>query len=206
LNRKPIKTSYLSNPVPLPETFLQGPPPPDARPITVTPIDWKSAKIPEYDGLYAVVLDHVLSPSECAELVRLAEASVPVDGQLRNGADDAWGPALVNVGAGFEVLEPGYRNGDRIVWDQQEVVDRVWKRIEGAEGMGERFGVGGADEEKIVGTRTRRGGEGEWRFLRVNNRMRFLRYGKGGFFRREWFLFSSFCVSFLGGWKGTLTG
>ncbi|KAK4138860.1 hypothetical protein BT67DRAFT_446864 [Trichocladium antarcticum] len=181
--RRPIKTAYLSNAVPLPPTFLTGPDPPDARPITAAPIDWTTTPIPEYDGLYAVVLDHVLSPAECAALLRLAEASVPADGQLRNGADDAWGPALVNVGGGFEVLEPEYRNSDRIVWDCQAVVDRLWARCLRAEGVRERFALVAAAEEKVVGRKSRKGGEGVWRFLRVNERMRFLRYGKGGFFR-----------------------
>ncbi|KAK4151461.1 hypothetical protein C8A00DRAFT_35865, partial [Chaetomidium leptoderma] len=128
---KPILTHYHSLPVALPPTFLTTPAP-DTLPIEITPIDWSTTPIPENTGLYAVVLDNVLSPSECTTLLSLAEASVPspgeTGGELRNGPDDAWGPALVNVGGGFEVLDGGYRNGDRIVWDCQEVVDRVWGR------------------------------------------------------------------------------
>ncbi|KAK4033957.1 hypothetical protein C8A01DRAFT_19168 [Parachaetomium inaequale] len=172
LNKNPpIKTNYTSLPVPLPPTFLTSLPS-DARPITTTPINWAKTPLPEYAGLYAVVLDHVLSPSECATLLALAEAS-------------PWGLALVNVGGGFEVLQEGYRNGERIVWDCQEVVDRIWERcLQGGEGLRERFGVVGADERDIVGFAGREGMRGgRWEFLRVNERMRFLRYGKGGFFK-----------------------
>lgn len=205
----PIQTNYTSNPIPLPPTFLTTPPP-DARPITCTPIPWPTTPLPEYTNLYATVLDHVLSPSECATLLSLAEASVPAAGQpggeLRGGADEPWGPALVNVGGGFEVLQEGYRNGERIVWDCQEVVDRVWKRcVEGGgEGLRGRFAEVRAGERDLVGA-VREGSRwegGRWVFLRVNERMRFLRYGKGGFFRRESFFCFCCCWGFffLWGW------
>ncbi|KAK3307967.1 uncharacterized protein B0T15DRAFT_92194 [Chaetomium strumarium] len=181
---KPIQTTYASVPIPLPDSFLTTLPP-DAQPITVTPIDFATSPLPEYANCYAVVLDNVLSPSECATLLSLAEASVPPDGGevLRNGPDDPWGPALVNVGGGFEVLEQGYRNGERIVWDRQEVVDRLWQRcLSGAgQGLAERFAELGDGEKGITGSVR---GEGDkWVFVRVNERMRFLKYGKGGFFR-----------------------
>ncbi|GAB1315115.1 hypothetical protein MFIFM68171_05325 [Madurella fahalii] len=187
---RPIKTTYRSNPVPIPDAFLTAPAP-DSVPIITTPIDWSSTPIPEYDGAYAVVLDNVLSPSECATLIALAEASVPPQGEpggeQRNGPDDSWGPALVNVGSGFEVLTPDYRNSDRIVWDCQEVVDRIWQRClqaEGEEGeaMKERLRVVEGKERGVTGGGWREEGA-RWEFLRVNDRMRFLRYGKGGFFR-----------------------
>lgn len=146
---KPIRVEYSSKEVKLPAGFL--PPVPtasDAQPITMTPVDWKTTALPENDGRYAVVLDHVLSRSECAELLRLAEASVasvrigPRDGghkeekkkkKKREEEEEAqsgqpWQPAMVNVGGGYEVLDTTYRHSDRIIWDSQEVVDRLWAR------------------------------------------------------------------------------
>ncbi|KAL2135387.1 hypothetical protein VTI74DRAFT_8799 [Chaetomium olivicolor] len=186
---RPIQTKYLSSPVPIPPDFLTGAPPADARPITVTPVNWASTPLPEYAGLYATVLDHVLSLSECQTLLRLAESSVPAPGEdgseLRHSATDPWGPALVNAGGGFEVLDQEYRNSDRIVWDCQEVVDRIWARC--LEGGGEefrrRFEEIGAGEKDITGLRMEGFREAKWAFHRVNDRMRFLRYGKGGFFK-----------------------
>lgn len=192
---QPIKTTYRSNPIAIPDTFLTTPAD-DCVPVVAAPIAWPSTPLPEYNGTYAVVLDNVLSPSECAALVALAEASVPPQGEpggeQRNGPDDAWGPALVNIGAGFEVLTPGYRNSDRIVWDCQEVVNRIWERcmqVDGDEGeaMRDRLSVVRGDERAIVGGGWREEGW-KWEFTRVNDRMRFLRYGKGGFFKREFFI------------------
>ncbi|KAL2145558.1 hypothetical protein VTI28DRAFT_6796 [Corynascus sepedonium] len=205
----PITPDYTSNPVTIPPTFLTTAPP-DARPPTASRINFAASPLPEYAGLYAVVLDHVLSPSECAALLALAEASVPTVGAeegdkddggsgsgrnktlLRNGPNDPWGPALVNVGGGREVLWDSYRNGDRIVWDHQEVVNRIWARcLSAAEEAGgddgdavrERFDKIGVGEEEIVGGMWEGWAAGRWEFLRVNDRMRFLRYGKGGFFK-----------------------
>jgi hypothetical protein len=182
----PIKTTYTSNAVPIPPSFLtiQAP---DAAPITITPIDFSSTPLPEYTGCYAVILENVLSPSECRALISLAEASVPVthhDGE----PSDPWQPALVNVGFGMEVLQPEYRKSDRIIWDQQVVVDRLWERIKGADCVGAeemraRLEVV-EDDVEILG-RSRWSGKQRWEFRRVNDRMRFLKYGPGDFFRRE---------------------
>lgn len=80
------------------------------------------------------------------------------------------------------MLQPTYRNSDRIVWDCQEVVDRIWARCLEAEGVWERLAEVAGEESDITGHGL---DNGQWKFLRVNERMRFLRYGKGGFFQRE---------------------
>ncbi|KXX77683.1 Prolyl 3-hydroxylase 2 [Madurella mycetomatis] len=187
---QPIKTTYRSNSVDIPDTFLTTPAH-DCLPVVATPIVWPSTPLPEYNGTYAVVLDNVLSPSECATLIALAEASVPPQGKpggsSATGPTTRWGPALVNIGAGFEVLTPGYRNSDRIVWDCQEVVNRIWERcmqVDGDDGeaMRERLSVVRGEERAITGGGWREEGW-KWEFSRVNDRMRFLRYGKGGFFK-----------------------
>lgn len=174
---KKIKTSYVSNDVLIPDDFLTTTPA-DAQPLTVEQIDFSTTVLPEYAGCYAVVLDNVISPSECETLIQLAEASVPV---LERGEQDAWQPALVNIGGGFEILQPDYRNSDRIIWDKQPVVDRLWERCLAAPGLKDKLDV---VEEDIVVLGPSRGGRVQrWGFRRLNDRMRFLRYGSGQFFR-----------------------
>lgn len=181
---QPVKTNYSSLPVAIPPDFLTSPP---TTPVTITPIDFSTTPLPEYAGRYAVVLDNVLSPSECATLIQLAESSVVPTARGEDGS--AWSPAMVNVGAGFEVLTPHYRHSDRIIWDNLALVDRLWARCLGAPGLGERMAMI-EGEEGITG-RGRRAGlpPPRMRFARVNERMRFLKYGKGQFFRREFFFF-----------------
>jgi hypothetical protein len=176
---KAFKTNYASNDVPIPADFLTTAPS-DAQPLTIEQIDFSGTVLPEYAGCYAVVLDNVISPSECETLVKLAEASVPVS---ERGEKDEWQPALVNIGAGFEVLSPEYRNSDRIIWDQQTVVDRLWERCVAAPGLKEKLDV--VEQDVVVLGPSRSGRVQRWEFRRLNDRMRFLRYGKGQFFKRE---------------------
>ncbi|KAK3956983.1 hypothetical protein QBC32DRAFT_329303 [Pseudoneurospora amorphoporcata] len=246
-----IKTSYESLPIELPPGFLATEPG-VTTPPTLTELDWSQTELPENKGLYAVVLDGVLTREECEELKKLAEASVPLDkwvdvegegegvdrtqrqSQSQNketetetgteGKKTPWAPALVNVGLGYEVHTPSYRNSSRIIWDQQEVVDRLWERCCLAPGLRERLAVLDAGTERdakiITGmplrkpeaenedgeqqpkeveryangkkkgkrtrlreTKWRDGRTGKWEFVRVNKRMRFLRYSPGQFFR-----------------------
>lgn len=176
--RAPVQTSYESKDVAIPADFLCTQPE-DAKPITLTPVDWDS-KLPEYGDCYAVVLDHVLSPTECSTLTQLAESSVLDKDKGPN--QDPWTPALVNVGGGYEVLEAKYRNSDRIIWDSQDIVDRIWTRLETVPGVTEKLLA--FNESDLGGgpKRSRKPGA-DWKFHRVNKRLRFLRYGGGQFFR-----------------------
>lgn len=168
-NNLPIQTTYTSNAIPIPSDFLTTPP---SKPITATPIDFANSPLPEYTGSIALILTNVLSHAECAELLTLAEASVP-----RAEGSSAWRPALVNIGAGFEAPAPGYRESDRIIWNEQEIVDRLWERCKMAEGV-----------EEILMKVPRchpSYDRGRWEFRRWNERMRFLKYSPGQYFKRK---------------------
>jgi hypothetical protein len=213
-----VKTSYSSRDVPIPLDFLVADPPDAADPIVIgKQIDWRATAIPEYADRYAVVIDNVLSPSECATLVRLAEESVILDSDSDSDDVDAdgdydddeaqsrktdrkkkqkkesekksspWQPALVNIGHGMEAFDKLYRNSDRIIWDNQVVMDRLWARCARAEGLREALAV--VDDELPQGSR-RVGRQGvrkgmRWEFVRFNHRGRYLRYTGGQYFRRE---------------------
>ncbi|TDZ71634.1 hypothetical protein CTRI78_v001979 [Colletotrichum trifolii] len=161
---EPQHTSYESKDVPIPADFLTSTPP---GPVTLTRVDWPSTALPENGTRYAVVLDNVLTSDECAQLLRMAEASTAGEGE-------PWQPAMVNIGPGWEILEPHYRNSDRIIWDEQTVADRLWERCALAPGLREEL----ADMKK----QGRKGPVG-WKFERFNKRLRFLKYQEGQFFR-----------------------
>lgn len=190
---EPIFVEYISNDVAIPADFLSltaAPPLPDTKPITLTPIVWAETALPEYEGRYAVVLDNVLSPAECRQLIELAETSVDMT-RVAEGVRNPWKPAMVAAGAGYEVLDSKYRNSDRIVWDRQEVVDRLWARcLQGEVGETLRAKLAVLDnDDNVVGV-IRKGKSwttqnSRWEMRGLNRRMRFLRYGPGQFFRRE---------------------
>ncbi|SPO05593.1 uncharacterized protein DNG_08280 [Cephalotrichum gorgonifer] len=161
-----IQTEYKSQHVPIPDSFLTTPP---AKPVVATHIDWSSSPLPSNKGRTALVIDNVLSPEECVKLLELTEASVP-----REDGDTSspWKPALVNVAVGFETHAPDYRNSERIIWDNQVIVDRIWERIAQADGVRALL-------ETVPGAYI----DEEWHFRRFNERMRFLKYSSGQFFK-----------------------
>lgn len=175
----PIQITYKSADVQVPADYLISDPY-DAKPITFKQINFGETVLPEYDGGYAVVLDHVLSPSECAKLIHLAESSVLNEDKVEGG--NPWQPALVHVGGGFEVLVADYRNSDRIIWDQQDVVDRMWARLEKVPEIHDKLKR--INENDLLVRRESNKKDGmDWAFYRVNKRLRFLKYGAGQFFR-----------------------
>lgn len=175
----PQKTFYTSKEVNVSPRFLIDPTY-DSEPIRVDRIDFAQTDIPQYAGMYAVILENVLSPSECAQLISLAEKSAPK-------ADDgnAWKPALVNVGGNYEMRADDYRKSERIIWDHQDIVNRIVKRCMDADGgrVGRDLESIGAQNAAVIGPRAAQ--YQQWRFTRGNERMRFLRYEKGMFFQRH---------------------
>ena len=102
----------------LPADFLSGP----APNLIVEPIDWTSTALFENKGLYATLISNALTASECDTLVRAAEAQC-------NGV---WEQAMINVGGGMQELAPDVRNCGRIIWDDRDVVAKIWDRVKDA--------------------------------------------------------------------------
>ena len=176
----PVKTSYVSLPVDIPESFLA--PLENPSVIEVSPIDFEHSVLPEYKGLYAVILDNVMSPKECDHLIRLAEMSA--GGHIGNleVPNDGWRPAMVNVGDNYEMLVEDYRNSDRIIWDEKDVARRLWTRVLQGKGIKEyllRL------EGKTHAAALSRTAQEAWISTEqgMNERMRFLKYGAGQYFR-----------------------
>jgi len=69
----------------------------------------------------------------------------------------------------------------RIIWDQPEVVKRIWDRCLLAEGIVEELGKI-ENKPGVQGELLDKQGA-RWRMVRVNERMRFLRYGPGNYFK-----------------------
>ena len=150
----------------VPEDFLSTP----APNIIVSRIDFTQTYLPEYEGRYAVILDNVLSPEECQTLVHAAERSTL----------DGWERAMINIGGGRQMLMTDERNCGRIIWDSREVVAKIWKRIEHVPEVQEIRRL--ENTPRIFGNGPQRRGE-VWKFTRPNERMRFLKYVGGEYFR-----------------------
>lgn len=150
----------------LPNNFLDGPPPN----LTVSPINFKKTDLPGYDGLWAIILDGVMSADECKALVAAAESTT--------GGE--WERAMVNIGNGKQRRIDDVRSCGRIIWDSPEIVAKIWTRIESAvpelkrlENWPKVTGIGPAKRNEV------------WKMTRLNERMRFLKYVGGEYFRRK---------------------
>lgn len=158
--------------VSIPPSFLTTLPSITLRHIDFTPT------LPEYATKKAFIIENVLSASECTQLRSLAEPSVSSEG------GDAWRPATITLTPGMDVPAPkGYRECGRIIWNEQAISDRIWARCAQAEGLAEMMG-------EVPYVRSRREVEQgkaagwKWVFRRMNDRMRFLKYTQGQFFKR----------------------
>lgn len=150
----------------LPADFLSGP----APGLQKIDIDWKKTDLPEYEGLYATMLDGVFTKEECDQLVRAAEATT----------DGKWEQAMINIGNGEQMLITDTRDCGRIIWDDQDIVAKIWARCKDHMGEIERL----HQMPKVTGWGPYKRKE-TWRLTRPNERMRFLKYGKGQYFRRK---------------------
>jgi hypothetical protein len=174
-----VKITYTSLPVDVPDSFLA--PLTDPSLINAEVIDFANTPLPAYKDLYAVVLDNVLSQEECDQLIRLAEQSA-------GGHNNGWKPAMVNAGNNFEVLAPEYRNSDRIIWDNAEVTRRLFQRVLQVSGMKDYLvRLDGEKYEPVVGKAAVSEDGKRWVSTPqgLNERMRFLKYGAGQYFKRK---------------------
>jgi hypothetical protein len=148
----------------LPEGFLEGPAPDIKR----SNVNFTKGGLPAHEGKWAVVLDGVLTEEECEQLVAAAEATT-------NGK---WERAMVNIGGGEQALYEDTRKCGRIIWDNPELMAKLWARIEGKVPDIHRLenwpGVTGGGPAKWNEV---------WTVTRLNDRARFLKYVGGEYFK-----------------------
>lgn len=150
----------------IPHDFLSCPGPM----VQKDDVDFSYTDLPEYEGRYATVLDNVLTKDECDTLVRAAEAQ----------SNGTWEQAMINIGGGKQMLVTDSRDCGRIIWDDADVAEKIWSRVRGS-----------VPEIDIMKGRARVTGNtsvmlGEtWKISRLNERMRFLKYGEGQYFKRK---------------------
>lgn len=151
----------------LPADFL----PPSNRPIAVTHIDFSKTLTSTYANLYTCILDNAFSADECALLISHAVAT----------CGGNWQQAKINRGAGKdEELNTNRRNCQRIILNDKDLAARIWSRVKDhvpeLRQMEDRPEVTGPGPTKRTEV---------WRATRLNERMRFLKYGSGEYFRSK---------------------
>ncbi|KAK5104560.1 hypothetical protein LTS08_002451 [Lithohypha guttulata] len=134
-------------------------------------IDFEKAGLPEYRDKFAVLIHDLFSAEECKRLLEAAEES----------QSNQWEEAMVNIGNGRQRLMTDIRSCGRIIWDNSEVVEQLLARLkphlpgnvchlENCPGI---TGLGPAKRNET------------WILERLNERLRFLRYTSGMYFRKH---------------------
>ncbi|KIW09367.1 uncharacterized protein PV09_00265 [Verruconis gallopava] len=136
--------------------------------VTKTVVDFAKTALPELAPGYAAVLDNVFTAQECASLLSAAEKV------------GSWERAMVNVGGGRQQMMTDVRNCARIIWDDEDLVGRIWARCEPhvqevmrLENMPHVTGEWSVQKKEV------------WKMTRLNERMRFLKYVGGEYFKRH---------------------
>ncbi|MCJ1236202.1 hypothetical protein MMC14_004180 [Varicellaria rhodocarpa] len=135
--------------------FLSGPGPK----VKVERVDFAKTDLPELSKLYAIILDDVLTAAECTQLIEAAEAT----------SGGVWEPAMVNTGNYRQELRVDQRDCGRIIWDDRQI--QHVPEIECLKAVPLITGNGPTKRQET------------WQFSRLNERMRFLKYGAGQYFR-----------------------
>ncbi|KAF8811376.1 hypothetical protein BYT27DRAFT_7184854 [Phlegmacium glaucopus] len=134
-------------------------------------LDWSTTPLAqEYSGSYLKVLDNFFTSEECAALIALAES------------DQEWKQAAVHYGlaAHQNYVNTEYRNSERILRFDHEAAEKIYQRL--LPYVQEFVDIKAGDKwEGIVG----RPGtvSGTWKLVGLNERLSFLRYGPGHYFR-----------------------
>jgi hypothetical protein len=137
--------------------LLDGAAPPDCKSEL---IDFSKTQLPEYSGLFALLIHNLLTPTECNDLLNAAQSTA------------SWEQAMVNVGDGRQVLATEARNCDRLILDDKVLAKRLLDRIlphlspevVTLENKPRITGNGPSKRKEVL------------RITRLNERLRFLKY------------------------------
>lgn len=165
----------------IPEDFLRGPAP--NATLNILDFERTSPPIAQYKGHFAAIVDNFMTEAECKELIRLAEDSTRTQLPDSTLSPPVWEQAMINAGGGKQVMAIDTRKSGRVILDSPDLADRILERmmpfmreceIDRLQGKPLVTGLGPAKRGEVL------------RLSRLNERLRFLRYEGGDYFRPHW--------------------
>ncbi|QRV81987.1 2OG-Fe(II) oxygenase family protein [Ceratobasidium sp. AG-Ba] len=156
----------------IPEPPQADPEDPNALPpIVAHRLDFVELGLPEYENKFAMVIDNLFTPEDCARYVAAAEAS------------KQWEVAAINGGQDLQYVDTTYRNSSRIMLDDHalcgEILEKLRPYLKDIEYMGN------SPLHRTYSRDTKTANEPPARLAALNERLRFLKYGPGQFFRNH---------------------
>lgn len=146
--------------------ILSGPAPPSA---TARIIDFKKTNLGAYEDFFAMVIDDLFTPDECAALLSVVQPA---------GDDKPWPPATVTAYNGTQFLDLASRDCGRIIHNSQTLADALLARIRPHIPP---VVASLSNVPEITGQVAAVNGE-TWAIARLDSALRFLRYEPGQYF------------------------
>ncbi|CAI7672631.1 unnamed protein product [Penicillium manginii] len=168
------------------DDFLRGPP----KDATVHNIDFTktSPPITAFKDNFAAIVDNFMTEAECKELLQIAEKSITptttsTDADGPHSPTPAWERAMINAGGGRQIMSVDSRKSGRIILDSVDISQRMMDRLLP---FLRDFGIARVQNQPLVtGLGPARRGD-VYLKPRLNERLRFLRYEGGDYFRPHW--------------------
>lgn len=150
--------------------ILSGPAPPSA---TARLIDFKKTNLGLYEDFFAMVIDNLFTPAECAALLSVVQPAAAADNSNPN-----WPPATVTAYNGTQFVDLASRDCGRIIHESQTLADALLARIlphipPAVASL--------SDAPEITGQAAAVSQE-TWEIARLDSALRFLRYEHGQYF------------------------
>ncbi|KAG8743195.1 hypothetical protein FRC10_000266 [Ceratobasidium sp. 414] len=143
----------------IPEPPEPDPGNPDAPPPIVTHrLDFVKLGLPEYEHKFAMVIDNLFTPEDCARYVAAAEASKE-----------------------WDYVDTTYRNSSRIMLDDFALAGEILERLRPY--LTEIQYMDSSPLHRTYSRGTKKASEPPAELVALNERFRFLKYGPGQFFR-----------------------
>lgn len=145
--------------------ILSGPTPPSA---IARSIDFRQTNLGQYEDFFAMVIDDLFTPSECAALLSVVQ---PTDNK-------PWPPATVTAYNGTQFVDLMSRDCGRIIHESQVLADALLHRIlphlpPEVVSLNNAPDITG--QAAVVNKET-------WKIARLDNALRFLKYEPGQYF------------------------
>jgi hypothetical protein len=166
---------------PPPPSYIVPEPPLDPSEIAAHKIDFVSLGIPEYKDKTAIVIDHVFSPADCQKLYALTGGSMLADQESEAGEEafsGNWEIAQISSYGDKQVTDTSYRNNGRMLVDTPEMAEWILQKV-----------LSYLHEIQLLKTPTRHfvpmglESRARARLVSLNERLRFLKYVPGNFFK-----------------------
>jgi len=157
-----------------PPVYTVGEPPSDPTEIKTQRIDFDSFGLPEYSDKIALVIDNLFNKDDCRKIFSATGGSF-------DDLSGAWSTAQVDPGGGQQYFDTSYRNSGRIMVDDHELADWIFKKL-----MPHLQDIQALSCAKGCFRATANAGNATHaNLVQLNGRLRFLKYQAGSFFKRH---------------------